>query len=116
LFLFEARVNFFCESTTCFCICFFPFLEKIGFLHRGNDSVGFLHCTFSEISVLSYRGSALAEFLTDGDPGGGLKKSVTELQEYDPKAVQLCRRLATHYSKQLFEIYKNKEDPLFLPS
>ncbi|XP_059435195.1 uncharacterized protein LOC132168124 [Corylus avellana] len=62
------------------------------------------------------RGSALAEFLTDGDPGGDLKKSVMELQEYDPKAVQLCRRLATHYSKQLFEIYKSKEDPLFLPS
>ncbi|KAE8077837.1 hypothetical protein FH972_016360 [Carpinus fangiana] len=62
------------------------------------------------------RGSTLAEFLTDGDPEGDLKKSVKELQEYDPGAVQLCRRLATHYSKQLFEIYKNKEDPLFLPS
>jgi len=62
------------------------------------------------------RGSTLAEFLTDGDPEGDLKKSVKELQEYDPQAVQLCRRLATHYSKQLFEIYKNKEDPLFLPS
>ncbi|XP_059435276.1 uncharacterized protein LOC132168178 [Corylus avellana] len=62
------------------------------------------------------RGSTLAEFLTDGDPEGDLKKSVKELQEYDPEAVQLCRRLATHYSKQLFEIYKNKEDPFFLPS
>ncbi|GLT53376.1 hypothetical protein SLA2020_266500 [Shorea laevis] len=60
-------------------------------------------------------GSTLAEFLTDGDPGGDLKKSVEELQECDPEAVQLCRRLATHYSKQLFEIYMNKEDPLFLP-
>uniref|UniRef100_A0A0R0GUW6 Uncharacterized protein n=1 Tax=Glycine max TaxID=3847 RepID=A0A0R0GUW6_SOYBN len=55
----------------------------------------------------------LAEFLTDGDPYGGLKKSVKELQENDPEAVELCRSLATHYSKQLYEIYKNKEDPLF---
>ncbi|XP_062149268.1 uncharacterized protein LOC133857898 isoform X2 [Alnus glutinosa] len=62
------------------------------------------------------RGSTLAEFLTGGDPGGDVKKSVKELQEYGPEAVQLCRRLANHYSKQLFEIYKNKEDPLFLPS
>jgi hypothetical protein len=85
-------------------------------LYWAIDSVGFLHCIFSEISVLSYRGSTLAEFLTGGDPGGDVKKSVKELQEYDPKAVQLCRRLATHYSKQLFEIYKNKEDPFFLPS
>lgn len=62
------------------------------------------------------RGSTLAEFITDGDSGGDIKKSVKELEEYDPKAVQLCRRLATHYSKQLFEIYKSKEDPHFLPS
>ncbi|KAG6656026.1 hypothetical protein I3843_05G231500 [Carya illinoinensis] len=62
------------------------------------------------------RASFLAEFLTDGDPEGGLKKSVTELQEYDPKAVEFCRTMATRYSKQLFEIYKIKEDPHFLPS
>ncbi|KAF3959760.1 hypothetical protein CMV_015454 [Castanea mollissima] len=62
------------------------------------------------------RGSRLAEFLTDGDATGDVKKSVKELQEYDPYAVELCRKLATHYSKQLFEIYKNKEDPLFLSS
>ncbi|KAH1099720.1 hypothetical protein AAZX31_13G027200 [Glycine max] len=61
----------------------------------------------------AYKGSILAEFLTDGDPYGGLKKSVKELQENDPEAVELCRSLATHYSKQLYEIYKNKEDPLF---
>ncbi|KAH1215415.1 hypothetical protein GmHk_13G036567 [Glycine max] len=56
----------------------------------------------------AYKGSILAEFLTDGDPYGGLKKSVKELQENDQKAVELCRSLATHYSKQLYEIYKNK--------
>lgn len=61
------------------------------------------------------RGSTLAEFLTDGDPQGNLKKSAKELAEYDPKAVKLCRTLATNYSKQLFAIYNNKEDPLFLP-
>ncbi|KAG5129249.1 hypothetical protein JHK84_035646 [Glycine max] len=56
----------------------------------------------------AYKGSILAEFLTDGDPYGGLKKSMKELQENDQKAVELCRSLATHYSKQLYEIYKNK--------
>ncbi|KAH7538161.1 uncharacterized protein LOC107414615 [Ziziphus jujuba] len=61
------------------------------------------------------RGTTLAFFLTDGDPEGDLKKSVQELQEYDPKAIKLCRTLATHYSKQLFEIYMNREDPFFLP-
>ncbi|KAM7504846.1 hypothetical protein LguiB_003750 [Lonicera macranthoides] len=63
----------------------------------------------------AYRGSALAEFLTDGDPKGDLMKNVEELREYNPKGIELCRTLATHYSKQLFAIYKNKEDPFFLP-
>lgn len=62
------------------------------------------------------RGSRLAEFLTDGDATGDVKKSAKELQEYDPNAAELCRKLATHYSKQLFEIYKNKEDTHFLSS
>ncbi|CAK7324103.1 unnamed protein product [Dovyalis caffra] len=61
------------------------------------------------------RGSKLAEFLIDGDPSGDLKKSVQELQEHNSNGVKLCQKLATHYSKQLFQIYKNKEDPLFLP-
>ena len=69
-------------------------------------------CRFLTFSCF-YRGSTLAEFLTNGDPRGGLKKSVKELQEYDPKAVELCRTLAIRYSKQLYEIYKNKEDPFF---
>ncbi|KAF7830667.1 protein IWS1-like protein [Senna tora] len=66
---------------------------------------------FSKFDAL--RGSTLAEFLSDGDPLGDLKKSVQELQEYDPKGVEHCRTMAIRYSKQLFEIYKNKEDPLF---
>ncbi|OIT23878.1 PREDICTED: uncharacterized protein LOC109216482 isoform X1 [Nicotiana attenuata] len=64
----------------------------------------------------AYRGSTLAEFLTDGDPQGDMNKSVEELQAYDPKGIELCRTLATRYSKQLFAIYKNKEDPFFSAS
>ncbi|OMO56401.1 hypothetical protein COLO4_35658 [Corchorus olitorius] len=62
------------------------------------------------------RGCSLGEFLTDGDPQGDVKKSVKELQEYNPKGVELCRHLATRYSKQLFTIYHNKEDPYFQSS
>ncbi|KAG7013293.1 hypothetical protein SDJN02_26052 [Cucurbita argyrosperma subsp. argyrosperma] len=69
---------------------------------------------FSKFDAI--KGTRLAEFLTDGDPQGNLNKSVRELEEYDPNAINLCRKLATHYSKQLFEIYGNKEDPLFLPA
>lgn len=58
----------------------------------------------------------LAEFLTGGDPNGDVNKTVKELEEYDPRGVEQCRTLASRYSKQLFEIYNNKEDPLFLPS
>uniref|UniRef100_A0A5B7C0S6 Uncharacterized protein n=1 Tax=Davidia involucrata TaxID=16924 RepID=A0A5B7C0S6_DAVIN len=71
------------------------------------------HRGFSQCDAL--RGTTLAEFLTDGDPKGDLNKSVKELQEYDHKGLELCRVLATRYSKQLFAIYQNKEDPLFLP-
>lgn len=72
------------------------------------------HRGFSKFDAA--RGSVLAEFLTDGEPSGEVKKSVEELLQYDLTALELCKHLATHYSKQLFEIYKNKEDPLFLPS
>ena len=69
----------------------------------------------NKIFGISYRGTTLAEFLTNGDPQGDLGRTVKELEEHDPKAVKLCRSLATNYSKQLFAIYNNKEDPLFLP-
>ncbi|XP_002513591.2 uncharacterized protein LOC8274391 [Ricinus communis] len=68
---------------------------------------------FSKFDAL--RGSDLARFLIDGDPQGDLKKSVQQLEELGSKAVKLCRTLAARYSKQLFEIYKSKEDPLFRP-
>ncbi|XP_049394028.1 LOW QUALITY PROTEIN: uncharacterized protein LOC125858314 [Solanum stenotomum] len=71
-----------------------------------HNQRGFSHCD-------AFRGSTLAEFLTDGDPQGDMMKSVKELQAYDPKGIELCTTLATRYSKQLFSIYKNKEDPFF---
>ncbi|KAK4277519.1 hypothetical protein QN277_015508 [Acacia crassicarpa] len=64
-------------------------------------------------NVDAFRGSTLAEFITDGDPLGDVKKTVRELEEYDARGVETCRTMALRYSKQLFEIYKNKEDPLF---
>ncbi|KAL6541526.1 hypothetical protein OROGR_011012 [Orobanche gracilis] len=60
-------------------------------------------------------GSDLAEFLTDGDPHGDVTKSVEELQEFYPEGVKECKKLAIHYSRQLYEIYKNREDPFFHP-
>lgn len=59
------------------------------------------------------RGSLLAEFLTENDSFGPMKKSVQDLEKHDSKGVQYCRDLAIHHSKQLFEIYKNHEDPHF---
>ncbi|KAI3972624.1 hypothetical protein MKX01_019282 [Papaver californicum] len=61
-------------------------------------------------------GTALVEFLMDGEQDGDLKKSVKDLEMFDRKAVGDCRRLAANYSKQLFSIYQKKEDPFFLPT
>ncbi|KAJ6722524.1 hypothetical protein OIU74_007174 [Salix koriyanagi] len=59
------------------------------------------------------RGTALAEFLTNGDPHGKLKKSMMELVADDPGGFRDCKRLAVTYSKQLFEMWHLKGDPLF---
>ncbi|KAJ4907555.1 Uncharacterized protein Rs2_11213 [Raphanus sativus] len=59
------------------------------------------------------RGTRIGQFLTDGDPEGDLKKSVEELRSFEFNAVEICEDLARHYSKQLFEIYHNREDPFF---
>ncbi|WOL08293.1 hypothetical protein Cni_G17046 [Canna indica] len=64
----------------------------------------------------AHRGSMIAEFLTDGDPSGPLKKTIQDLKNYDSKALDYCHKFATRYSKQLFSIYQNKEDPFFRPS
>ncbi|KAG8045718.1 hypothetical protein GUJ93_ZPchr0008g13133 [Zizania palustris] len=61
------------------------------------------------------RGSHIAEFLLDGDAFGPLKKTVHDLEEYDRNALEFCHKLAARYSKQLFSIYQNKEDPYFIP-
>lgn len=68
---------------------------------------------FSKFDV--FKGSMLAEMLTDGDPCGPLKKSAKELENQNPEALKMCSQLAHFYSKQLFDIYQNKEDPYFLP-
>ncbi|KAG2594817.1 chromodomain-helicase-DNA-binding protein 1-like [Panicum virgatum] len=68
---------------------------------------------FNQIHAL--RGSRIAEFLLDGDLYGPLKKTISDLEEYDRNALGFCRKVASHYSKQLFAIYQNKEDPYFHP-
>lgn len=57
---------------------------------------------------------ALAEYLIDEDPEGRMKKSVAELEQLDPVAVGECIDIAKQHYKQVFEIYKKKEDPFFL--
>lgn len=59
------------------------------------------------------RGTALVEFLTNGDPQGKLKKSTMELLADDPGGFRDCKRLTIKYSKQLFEMWQVKGDPLF---
>ncbi|CAK7335676.1 unnamed protein product [Dovyalis caffra] len=71
----------------------------------------FLNQGFDKVDAA--RGTALAEFLINGDPQGKLKKSVVEMIAYDLKGTADCRRLAIKYSKQLFEMYQQKGDPLF---
>ncbi|CAN4077608.1 unnamed protein product [Withania somnifera] len=54
--------------------------------------------------------AALGEFLIDGDPENKLRKAVEEVR---PKDHAECRRLATKYCHQLYQIYLSKEDLLF---
>ncbi|CAD6240615.1 unnamed protein product [Miscanthus lutarioriparius] len=67
------------------------------------------------VCAIYRKGSRIAEFLLDGDRVGPLKKTVSDLDEYDRYAFEFCRKVASHYSKQLFAIYQNKEDPYFHP-
>lgn len=78
---------------------------------RGKSSLYQNRRGFDKLHAL--RGSLLAEFLTENDPFGPMKKSVQDLEKHNSKGVQYCRDLAIHHSKQLFEIYKNDEDPHF---
>ncbi|XP_057969131.1 uncharacterized protein LOC131158346 [Malania oleifera] len=91
-------------------------MEAVCALYRQQISVGksVVDRGFSELDA--FRVTCLAKFLIDGDPQHKMNKSISELQKHDPKGLSDCRRLATQYSKQLFEIYSKKEDPLFPPS
>ncbi|CAL4978644.1 unnamed protein product [Urochloa decumbens] len=80
-------------------------MHKATFVHNKQG--------FNQIHAL--RGSCIAEFLLDGDLNGPLKKTISDLEEHDRYALGFCRRMASHYSKQLFAIYQNKEDPYFHP-
>jgi hypothetical protein len=60
-----------------------------------------------------FRGSLIAQFLLDGDASGPLKKTTQDLETYDRRGVKFCLKIAFRYSKQLFAIYQNKEDPYF---
>lgn len=55
----------------------------------------------------------MGRFLTDDSPYDGLKKTMEELDEYNPEGVEICSDLALKYSKQIFDIFKNNEDPHF---
>ncbi|KAJ9545757.1 hypothetical protein OSB04_025464 [Centaurea solstitialis] len=77
-----------------------------GTLH--HNARGFSQCD-------APRASEVAEFLMDGDSSGDMNKTVEELEQHNSKGIKLCMALAVKYSKQLFEIYQNKEDPYFLP-
>lgn len=57
----------------------------------------------------------MADFLTDGESQGDVIKTVEELLEFNSDGIEICRDLATRYSKQLFDIYENEEDPYFRP-
>ncbi|XP_060206890.1 uncharacterized protein LOC132634817 [Lycium barbarum] len=54
--------------------------------------------------------AALGEYLIDGDRENKLRKAVEEVR---PKDHAECKRLATKYCYQLYQIYLSKEDPLF---
>jgi hypothetical protein len=71
--------------------------------------------TFRLRCAVHCRGSCIAEFLLDGDQDGPMNKTVDDLEEYDSNALGFCRMVASNYSKQLFAIYQNKEDPYFHP-
>ncbi|RZC47934.1 hypothetical protein C5167_040876 [Papaver somniferum] len=63
-----------------------------------------------------FRATTLAKFLMNGACQGDLKKSAKELEKFDSKGVEDCKRLSRSYSKQLFSIYQNRKDPFFLPA
>ncbi|RZC86721.1 hypothetical protein C5167_030067 [Papaver somniferum] len=57
----------------------------------------------------------LANFLTEENCKGDLKKSLKDLEIFDSKGVVDCKRMARRYSIQLFSVYQNGKDPFFPP-
>ncbi|XP_023746097.1 uncharacterized protein LOC111894255 [Lactuca sativa] len=55
----------------------------------------------------------LALLLINGDPQQKLKKTASEV---NPSDVDECRVFAKKYAVQIFNIFKNKDDPFFPPS
>ncbi|KAL6850115.1 hypothetical protein ACP4OV_020742 [Aristida adscensionis] len=81
-----------------------------------SNKQGFSHTDATSAQRVQVQlGSHIAEFLLDGDLHGPLRKTVHQLEEHDPNARKFCQKVASHYSKQLFTIYQNKEDPYFIP-
>ena len=70
---------------------------------------------YSKTLLYGFRGMALGELLTSRDPKGRFTKSLAELEQEDSSGLADCRRIACEHYKELFEIYKNNLDPLFIP-
>ncbi|KAL8091279.1 uncharacterized protein LOC141697581 isoform X2 [Apium graveolens] len=87
-------------------VCALHRVEKCDKIPRSPQYRG-----FSSTDATS--GNQLAKFLVDGDPQGKLRKSVKELQQYDKKGIDECRKLARNHYRQLFQIYQKEEDPFF---
>nr|CAD40807.1 OSJNBb0076A22.19 [Oryza sativa Japonica Group] len=61
----------------------------------------------------AYRATQLAEFLLDGDINGPMKKNKEDLVNHDATGPKFIQEYAIQCSKQLFDIYRNKEDLYF---
>ncbi|XP_021757621.1 uncharacterized protein LOC110722656 isoform X2 [Chenopodium quinoa] len=66
------------------------------------------------LKLYAPRAIVLARFLTDAQ--GGLIKTHADLEKFDPKGADDCKKIALAHSKQLFDIYKNSKDPCFAPA
>lgn len=94
-------------------------MKAVCALYRQHSSLGssFTGSSASRYRLLNVfstvRGVALATFLVNGDREGRLKRSVAELEKFDPNGALNCRYIAFNHSALLFEIYKKKADPFF---
>ncbi|EAY75238.1 hypothetical protein OsI_03126 [Oryza sativa Indica Group] len=59
------------------------------------------------------RAIRLLEFLLDGKLKGPLKRTAKELLSHDATGPTFLEKVALSFSKELFDIYKNKKDPYF---